>query len=183
MAHPTHPWNPMTDWYALYTKPHSEKQVATHLSARGLDAYLPLLPAVRNRDTRKLRPAQPLFPCYLFVQCDLDAVGISAIRYTHGMRDLVSFTGRPAIVEPHFIEDIKLRVSAAELAGHPERPRFPPGTPVRMRTGPLSDLDAIFEQQLAGRDRALILVRILGRMTRAEVDLRALERRSASSRR
>jgi transcriptional antiterminator RfaH len=171
----------MNDWYALYTKARNEKQVETNLCGRGFETYLPMLPAVRNRDTRKLRPAQPLFPCYLFVRFDLEVVGVSAVRWTPGLRDLVMFTGRPAIVEPEFIEGVRLRLSGGELARRLEQPRFPQGTPVRMRSGPLSDLDAIFEHQLAARERAVILVKILGRMTRAEVDLRELERRSMSA--
>lgn len=82
----------MDAWYTLHTKPQSEVQVHRALVARGFETYLPMLPP------RKERHAQPLFPAYLFVHCDMEAIGIACLQWIPGLRRILTFSGRPAIV-------------------------------------------------------------------------------------
>ncbi|NLG50271.1 MAG: hypothetical protein GX552_09205, partial [Chloroflexi bacterium] len=49
------------------------------------------------------------------------------------------------------------------------------GDRVRIISGPLCDLDAVFDRHLTGKGRARVLIEFLGRMTSAEVDLAMLE--------
>src|SRR5512133_1939728 len=72
--------NLMDAWYTLHTKPQSEVQVHRALVARGFETYLPMLPP------RKERHAQPLFPAYLFVHCDMEAIGIACLQWIPGLR-------------------------------------------------------------------------------------------------
>jgi transcription antitermination factor NusG len=53
---------------------------------------------------------------------------------------------------------------------------FEKGDRVVVRSGPLADLEAIFEERLSSRDRARILVECLGRWTRCECEMDALKR-------
>jgi transcriptional antiterminator RfaH len=41
-----------------------------------------------------------------------------------------------------------------------------PGEPVRIKEGPFSGLEAIFERSLKGSERVAVLLEILGRQTR-----------------
>src|SRR5439155_9175021 len=93
---PVETLSPGENWYCLYTKPNMEQQVAAGLSARGLETYLPMLQMRRKPGGRSMRLSQPLFPCYLFSRFDLVQVGVSAVRWLHGMRDLLSFNDEPA---------------------------------------------------------------------------------------
>jgi transcriptional antiterminator RfaH len=168
----------MNQWYALHAKPRQEHQVGSFLSTRGIETYLPERRALQKRAGRKIRVVQPLFPCYLFAYLDLDVVGVSAVRWTPGLRDLVTFGEQPAVVEPGFIAQLKFRIGQGEIQRQLDRPRFARGDRVRVRGGPLADLDAVFQGTLPGNLRAAILINILGRMARAEVDSDDLEPRS-----
>ena len=91
----------MKHWYALYTKPHKEHQVSSILESQGFKTYLPTI-QVRKNSRRKTRP---FFSCYLFIRMDpVDA--LPEVRWTPGLRRIVSFGQQPAIV---FVNDDKAR--------------------------------------------------------------------------
>ena len=51
----------MKAWYALYTKPNAEAQVARTLAARGLEPFLALLPARPMGGSGRSFPRMSLF--------------------------------------------------------------------------------------------------------------------------
>src|SRR5438045_7937200 len=55
-------------WYAAYTMPRHEKQVASQLTMRAVETYLPLYRAIHNWNGRKAEVDLPLFPGYVFVR-------------------------------------------------------------------------------------------------------------------
>jgi transcriptional antiterminator RfaH len=160
----------MTHWYALHAKPHKERQVCGFLQSEGVEVYLPLIPVGRRGQYRFL----PFFSCYLFARLD-GAADLSSVRWTPGLRRIVSFGGRPAKVPDEVIDDIQHRLAWMLEAGETNYP-FQRGDRVVVRKGPLADLEAIFEERLSSRDRARILVDCLGRWTRCEVEVDALKR-------
>ena len=158
----------MNAWFALYSKPRCETQVARALALRGIATYLPLCP---DRQTgRNL----PFFPCYLFAQCDLDSVGISTFNWVPGLRRILSFAGRAAIVPDeaiHLLESGLQQIEAqGGLANHP----FKPGDEVIIEAGPLAGLRAIFQGPMGPTERVRILVSFLGEANRAEVPVEIL---------
>ena len=54
-------------WFAVYTAPRHEKQVAQHLQYKFVDHFLPLYEVVHQWKTGPARVQLPLFPGYLFV--------------------------------------------------------------------------------------------------------------------
>lgn len=55
-------------WFAVYTRPKSEKVVKHLLDVKGVETYLPLLEVTR-RYTRKIKVLHlPLISCYIFVR-------------------------------------------------------------------------------------------------------------------
>ena len=82
----------MKAWYALYTKPNAEAQVARTLAAPGLERVSGAA-AVATCGR-----ARPFFPAYFFVRCDLAVVGIENLQWIPGLRRILSFDGRPAVV-------------------------------------------------------------------------------------
>jgi transcriptional antiterminator RfaH len=170
-------WRPMMSqsrWYTVQTKPRAEHQVRAALAGKGLSVYLPLVKV--ERVNPRARPVAPLFPNYLFVQADLDAVGPSAINWVPGVVRLVSFGGEPVSVPDAVIEHIRRRSTELEKSGEFGLGPFRHGDQVRITTGPLRDLDAVFDQKLTARGRARVLLEFLGRLTSTEVDLDALEK-------
>ena len=61
----------MLHWYALFTKPRQEHQVAQLLVGKGIETYVPTI-TVRTRRRGKVKRA--FFPRYAFAQIDFDAV-------------------------------------------------------------------------------------------------------------
>ena len=157
-------------WCALYTKPHKERDVGSFLESKGYEVYLPAI-LVKRRGRK--RPV-PFFSCYLFARLDGSA-GFSSVRWTPGLRSVISFDHQPAIVPDDVISLLKERLARMQESRHLTHP-FKPGDRVTVRSGPLADFEGVFEQGLSSRDRARILLDCLGRWTRCEVDIDSLKK-------
>lgn len=167
----------MLNWYALYTKPHKERQVEAVLAGRGIETYLPLAP----RSSQGAR-TQAFFPCYLFAHADLQLVGAWTVQYTPGMRSIVTFGMNPAPICDDMVAALRerlARVKAVDEQGH----ILEPGDPVRISSGPLQDLDAVFDRHLSAAGRARVLVHLLKRWTVVELDTAMLKKAQGFPRR
>jgi transcriptional antiterminator RfaH len=163
----------MDAWYALYTKANAEAQVARVLDARGFRFFLPLLPPAG----RQRRP-QPLFPSYLFVRCDLSEVRVDLLQFLPGLRRIVAFAGKPAVISEEAIEMMSRELDEIEAAGGVLKHSFKPGDTVIIDSGPLAGLRGVFQGPLGPSERVKILVRFLGETNRAEVPVEALRKAS-----
>ena len=165
-------------WYVVQTKMYNEEQaavaLAVALAGKELSVYLPRVKA--RRVNPRARPLVPLFPGYLFVQVDLQRVGVSAINWVPGVVRLVDFGDGPVVVPDEVVAHVKRRVAEMQADGEEWAESFRHGDRVRICSGPLRDLDAVFERQLTGKARARVLVDLLGRLTSTEVDLVVLEK-------
>jgi transcriptional antiterminator RfaH len=160
----------MEQWYALYTKPSKEHHVRTFLESKGFETYLPTVQVKKNGK----RKTQPFFSCYLFVRLD-PAAGFSSVCWTPGLRRIVSFGDQPAAVPDGVISLIQRRVAEMGELDY-SACRFKSGDQVVIKGGPLKYFEAVFDRALSNRDRAMILVDLLGRWTRCEVDVSYLEK-------
>jgi len=159
----------MKRWYALYTKPHKEHHVSSVLESRGFETYVPTI-QVKRKGRRK---TEPFFSCYLFARFDPEEA-LPRVRWTPGLRRIVSFGDEPAVVPEGVISLIRKRLAGMgelDYAGC----RFKSGDRVVIREGPLRDFEAVFDRTLSSRDRAMVLVDMLGRWTRCEVGIDCLE--------
>ena len=164
----------MKHWYALYTKPQMEQHVSAVLQARGIETYLPTMPVYKGR--QRTEKSRAFFPCYLFARMDLSAVGTSSVAWTPGLRKIVSFGEQPLVVRDEVIDTIRHRLEQMEVSGYPLEPGFKSGDRILIKSGPLRDLEAIFDRSLSSSDRARVLVDILGRLTACEIGLDRLEK-------
>lgn len=159
----------MLSWYALNSKPHSEKSVCEALEARGLESYLPAYRVAHHG--RRAQGAHPFFPCYLFARADLDDVGLSALQYLPGVRRLVFYGDQPARVPQGVIDEIRVRLgrmqgSVADAKGQP----MSPGDTVLITGGPLAGLEASFDGRASSAERVRLLVNFLQTGARLEID-------------
>ena len=159
----------MEHWYALYTKPHKEHHVSSFLKSRGFETYLPTIQVKKNGK----RKAEPFFSCYLFVR--LYPYAASSVRWTPGLRRIVSFGREPAAVPDAAISLIRRHVAKMGELDYLGC-RFKPGEQMVIKNGPLKYFEAVFDRALSNRDRAMVLVDLLGRLTRCEVDVGCLEK-------
>ncbi len=165
----------MNQWYALYTKPKMEQQVNTLLEQRGVHTYLPLT-HVPKKGVPKLRVEQPFFPCYLFAHIDFGAVSRSSVNWMPGMRGIISFCGEPAVVDEQIIETIRSRLRSPEHRRQKGDGRFQHGDLVRIKSGVMQDMEAVFDEALSASGRVRILLNILSRQTACEIEAEYLER-------
>jgi transcription antitermination factor NusG len=159
-------------WFAVHCTPFKEWLAATALGDQlGLNVYLPQIKQrVRGR-TRYL----PLFPRYLFVQSDIDCLAVNRINAIAGIVRLVSFDGAPQSIPHGVIEHIRRQINLINAEGGMPQHNFRPGSVVRLKSGPLQGLDAIFIGPMSPSERVRILIEFLGSQREAEVDVDLLE--------
>jgi transcriptional antiterminator RfaH len=157
--------DPLRPWNVLYTKPHREEMVCSWLSDRGMRVYLP---EVRSRSKAHKDRMEPFFPCYVFAQLDLQRQDLTSVGWTPGLRRVVSFGGTPATVGDAFIQFISERLQEINRQGWPLP--FKPGDRVVIIEGPFRDMIGIFARPSSAARRVYILLDVLGKQTRCEVD-------------
>ena len=159
----------MKNWYSLFTKPQRESQVSEILTERNLETYLPML-QVRRRGRTVMRP---FFPRYMFLHVDFDEVGLSAVQWTPGLSDIVSFGEHAAQVPDAIIKRLKDELYVLNNDG--VYSPFSKGDKVRIISGPLQDFEAVFDKHLSSDDRVRILVDVLGKLTRTDINFDDIE--------
>ena len=156
----------MEHWYALYTKPKKEHQVNTYLQGQGVATYLP---TVRRKVRRRDRPDRVVyFPSYLFARLDFEQMPHSSVAWMPGVHRIISAGEQPLIVADEVVELVRRRLSEQDEQGYSE---FQAGDTVRIVSGPLRDLDAVFDRPASAAERVRVLLDVMGRMTPVEVDV------------
>ena len=161
-------------WYVIQSKPRQENQVSAYLTAQGLEVFYP---TVRVQPVNpRASTLRPLFPRYVFVQADLEEVGVSALQWVPGAIGLVMFDGVAAPVHDAVVKAIRRRVQEIREAGGLVFDGLGQGDPVRIVEGPLKGYEAIFDLRLSGSERVQVLLQMLGRQMRVTVNANAIER-------
>ncbi|MFN2221109.1 MAG: transcription termination/antitermination protein NusG [Candidatus Promineifilaceae bacterium] len=146
-------------WYALHVKAHKEQMVHDYLVSQGIADYYPYL-RIEPVNPRS-RKQKPFFPGYVFVRLDVDELGPNALRWTEGTYGLVSFGDEPAPVPDSLINGVRRRVEEVNAAGESVGPAMEPGDRVRIVEGAFEGYEAIFDANLAGKERVQVLLSYL----------------------
>lgn len=155
------------NWFALYTKPHKEYLVRDLLRQQGIEVYLPeTRAAVRRRDRRQKRP---FFPHYLFARLNPHNSLMAKVRWTPGLRRVVSAGGKPVPVPNEVMAHVRRRLAAMAVE-EPEGP-FKKGDVVRVQRGIFEGLDAVFDRSLSAEGRARVFLQLMSRSVAAELDV------------
>lgn len=92
-------------WYAVYTKPRSEKKVADLLTKKGIENYCPLNRVKKQWSDRKKIIYLPLFTSYVFVHASLEEQ--LKVLQTDGILNFVYWLNKPAVIKNDEIDIIK----------------------------------------------------------------------------
>ena len=131
--------NESKNWYALYTRPNSEKKVASSLSRRKIENYCPLNRIQRQWSDRRKIVLEPLFTSCVFVKI---AEGEhSLLKKIDGVISMVYWLGKPAIIREIEINAIENFLNEYVNVRLEKRP-ININDQVRMVGGPLMELDA-----------------------------------------
>lgn len=158
----------MRQWHLLFTKPHKEPQVNRLLQQRDIETFFPVVQLERGYG-RGIR-VEPFFPHYLFFHTDLQSAEASGLQWLAGVRAIVHFGGRSAVVPEEVIVELRARLQPyEEQVVHPGEWRFHAGQEVEIVKGPFAGLEAIFQKGLNGKDRVQVLLHVLGAWNRVEL--------------
>lgn len=159
--------NTETSWYVIHTKPRQEARALLNLEKQGYTCFLPIMPVEKLLRGKLLVTEEPLFSRYLFIHLDSSRYGQNwgLIRSTYGVSSLVTFGNNPAKVDETFI----LQLQAVQQAKNQTPTQyFNAGERVQINEGPFKGLEAIY-QMTDGTHRAMILIELLGKMTKLKI--------------
>ena len=152
-------------WYAAYTNARHERRVTECLSGRLVECYLPSYRSVRRWQDRRKEIELPLFPGYVFVRIAYRAR--LQVLTAPGVVQIVSFDGKPAPIQDGEIDALRRGTSCA--AGLEPHPYLKVGRRVRVRSGPLSDMEGILLRRKDGF-RLVLSIELIMRSVSTEVD-------------
>ena len=164
-------------WYALRSKPRKEDLVWQQTKSLGIECFYPRLRVHPvNPRSKKIKP---YFPGYIFVQVDLDEVGISTFRWMPHTLGLVAFGGEPAYVPENLIHAIRKRIREIAEAGGEVYDGLKSGDAVLIENGPFAGYAAIFDTRLPGKERVRVLLELMGdrRIVPVELDTAQIRRK------
>jgi transcriptional antiterminator RfaH len=154
------------NWYPIQTKPKQERLASANLSHIGIESFLPLMKERKGTRRTEETITTPLFPGYLFAKFDpIDHY--RTVKYARGVRSIVTIGMAPAIVDEEIIASIQKRMEEGYLTV--STPGIAKGQLVRIQDGPMRGLEAIFECEMPGQQRALLLLKALAYQARVVV--------------
>lgn len=164
-------------WIVATTHPHSEAIAREHLERQGFTVYCPMIRKRRSHARRVDTVLRPLFPGYIFVN-RTGGPGIwRPIQSTTGVRSIVRFGEEPAVLDASFIEALQAREEDGAII-RPPTP-FVVGQQVQIEGGPFDGLLARI-LSLNDRERITVLLDVMNRGVRTEVDRRQITPTTAS---
>jgi transcription antitermination factor NusG len=159
-----------TRWYAAYTNPRHEKQVAVQMDRKSIECFLPVYRSVRRWKDRRKELELPLFPGYVFVHIALrDRL---QVLQSPGVVQFVSFHGKPAPLESAEIETLRNGLSRNALAQ--PHPYLKVGRRVRIHSGPMAGMEGVLVRR-KDRFRVVLSIHLIQRSVAVEVDESEIE--------
>lgn len=143
------------NWYVVNTKPRQEDLAERMITQIGVDVFYP-----------KINEKKGLFPGYLFARYN-PMEHFKKIRYSRGVRDIVSYGYNPVSVEDDIVETIKARIRNGFV--QISNDLFKKGERVIIREGLFKDFEGIFED-VKDSERIIILLNLISYQARIVVE-------------
>ena len=167
-----------SNWFAVVSKPRQEQTALENLQRQGFECFLPMAENPYQRRSKKHRPIiEPLFPRYLFLKAVASRQDLAPVRCTKGVLSMVRFGVELAVVPEPVIHAIKSCMETATGLVKIKPVAVKAGDKVRVFDGPLAGITGVV-QETNSKNRALVLMELLGRPTRVEVNALDLQRAS-----
>lgn len=152
-------------WHVIRAEPRSDSLAAAELERGGWQVFAPRLKTIRLR----LEPVDsPLFPGYLFVNCDLDQRGVSSFGEAPHVLGWLQFRGLIPSVSDEVINDLMQRVEMVNREGSLWT-RFRPGQKVRVASRLINGPGEVVEDTRSPRANVMGLIEFMGRLVPARV--------------
>ena len=154
-------------WLVIHTRARAEEEAAAQLENQGYEVFLPRIRERKRRNNRWQWVTGPLFPRYLFVDVTLGEKDVTPIRSTIGVDNIVRFGQAMAQISEDVIAYLKTKQDA-EIGAQRVEARHQPGDVVEVLEGPFEGMQAVYQLK-KGEDRALVLIKLLGRRSQVVV--------------
>jgi transcriptional antiterminator RfaH len=144
-------------WYVVHTNPKQEERANSNLVAWGIETLHAKLRTCRHNEFTgvPIYTTQPLFPRYLFAKFNARK-HLPKILFTRGVHNVVCFGNSPACVNEDIIEIIRERID--EHGFVKVNNDLKPGDKVVISAGSLKNLIGIFEREVKGSERIMIML-------------------------
>jgi transcription antitermination factor NusG len=160
----------VVNWFAAYTLTRHEKHVRAILTARHIEAFLPLYAVLhRWRNGCEKDLDLPLFPNYVFVRiASQDRVRVLQVP---GVVSLVSFGGKLAPLPDLQIEALRSGIGERKLEPHPY---LGVGERVRIKAGPMRGLEGVLVRKKSNL-RVVLALDVIMQSVAVEVNAEEVE--------
>jgi transcriptional antiterminator RfaH len=143
-------------WYVLRSKPNKEDALFQQVNLLGFEAFYPRQ-AVTPVNPRA-RKTRPYFTSYMFVNIDLQEIGLSTFQWMPYSAGLVNFDGEPAAIPANIMQPLIKNIETLTKKESDAHTDFLPGNPLKILSGPFAGYEAIFDTRRPGDDRIRILL-------------------------
>ncbi|KOC88678.1 transcription/translation regulatory transformer protein RfaH [Winslowiella iniecta] len=155
----------MESWYLLYCKRGQLLRAKEHLERQSVHCLSPMIAMEKIVRGKRTAVSEPLFPNYLFIEFDPEAIHTTTISATRGVSHFVRFGVLPATVPQDVIS--VLQTETPEHMVDPETPQ--PGDEVLIIDGTFEGLKAIFTEP-DGEARSMLLLNLLNKQIVRSID-------------
>ncbi|WNO11568.1 transcription/translation regulatory transformer protein RfaH [Teredinibacter sp. KSP-S5-2] len=147
-------------WYLVYCKPRQDIRAECNLARQGFEVYRPTIQVSKSKiGQKRTSKVESLFPGYVFIHADPQATSLAPVMSTFGVAGFVKFGQTYATASNELI--IQIKASFAEYTSSISADAFTHGDKVRLNSPGFEHVKAIYCNP-CGKDRALILLNILG---------------------
>src|SRR5712671_6177933 len=156
-------------WYCIRTHLKREHIAEAHLlKMPGVEVFNPRLRLLRSTRRGRRWFTESLFPNYIFARFVLDSM-LEKIRYTPAVKIVLQFGDRVPEIPAPVIEDLRQGVGELSSAVLTDAPVA--GEEIEIATGAFEGMKGLVTQVLPGKQRAKILLDVMGRAVPAELSL------------
>lgn len=156
-------------WFCVRTHLKHEHIAAAHLrQIPGMEVFNPQLRLMRSTRQGCRWRTESLFPSYVFGCFSLEAL-LEKVNYTPGVKFVLRFGDRVPEIPDAAIEDLRQGLAGMQeqvLTDMPDE-----GDEVEIATGAFAGMKASVTRVLPGKQRAEILVEVMGQLVPAELSL------------
>jgi len=162
-------------WYLAYTKPRQEETAQINLTQQGFETYLPLFKKFKKTEQGPVSVFEPMFPRYLFFRPGKSGLGLSTVRSTRGVNNLVRFGFEPAMIDDSLLHRIRQLEELRTQATWEQLSPIRAGQAVRIRHAALDGVEGLV--QSVSSKRVAVLLEILGRPAVVQLEPHQVELR------
>jgi transcriptional antiterminator RfaH len=160
-------------WYLIYSKPRQERLAQEQLNRQGYETYLPVIRSRHHRQGRYEISVEPLFSRYLFIRLNKLTDNWGPIRSTVGVSTIVRFGIHPTAVPDELVKYIQSNDDDKGIQNTIVH-KICRGNKVRIVEGLMSGYNGIYIGR-SGKERAIVLLELIGNFTRIEIPEGKLE--------